>query len=50
MRYSIDAKVTTDILNYMANKPYNEVYQLIALLQADAKEIKEDIPEIAQND
>jgi hypothetical protein len=41
MRHSVDTRVLQDIINYLGNKPYVEVMQLITDLQNDAKAIPE---------
>lgn len=41
MRHSVDTRILQDIINYLGNKPYAEVTQLITDLQNDAKSIPE---------
>lgn len=40
MKYSIDEQLLQAIINYLASKPYGEVYQLIDAIQ-QAKPIEE---------
>lgn len=42
MRFSIEQKLLKNIINYLATKPYNEVQTLIASIQQDIKQIKEE--------
>lgn len=42
-KFIIDAKVATEILNYLVNKPYIEVFQLVQGLQAIKPAPKEEI-------
>lgn len=37
MRVSIDKEILEKIVNYIATKPYSEVWQLIGALQQDIK-------------
>jgi hypothetical protein len=39
--YEIDQKLANDIINYLSQKPYIEVFELIARLQ-QLKEIKKE--------
>ena len=40
MRYTIDQKLLENMLNYLADRPYKDVAQLLAEVQKDIK--KED--------
>lgn len=40
--FTIKEQTINYVINYLATKPYNEVYQLIDLIQKDIKEPKED--------
>jgi hypothetical protein len=41
MRHSVDTKLLQEVLNYLANRPYTEVSNLISKLQADVKAVEE---------
>ena len=47
-RFSIDQKVLEDMLNYVIEKPYREVAQLIANVQRDVKPIEETRPKMPE--
>lgn len=40
-RVSIDKNLAESLLNYLATKPYSEVWQLIGALQQDIKPVPE---------
>ena len=40
-RVSIDKNLAESLLNYLATKPYSEVWQLIGTLQHDIKPVPE---------
>ena len=44
MKHLVSTKVLQEILNYMANRPYSEVSELINALQQDATPIDEAPP------
>lgn len=41
MRFSIDQKMIDKILGYLVDRPYKEVFRLIAEIQKDAQPIVE---------
>ena len=47
MRFSIEQKILEEILNYMAEKPFNEVARLILEAQKDVKPVVEEEPDVA---
>jgi hypothetical protein len=42
MKHIVSTKILQDIINYLANRPYTEVSQLIKTLQEDAKPHEEE--------
>lgn len=43
MKYKVSSAVLQELINYLANKPYIEVVNLIQSLQKDAAVITEEI-------
>ena len=42
--FTIKEQTINYVINYLATKPYNEVYQLIDLIQNDIKSSKDEDP------
>ena len=43
MRFTVDKDILQSVLEYLAKRPYVEVYDLVTKLQADAKLLEEEV-------